>query len=450
MEIKQRMSKRFAWLLGVGLLISIGVLVACGTNFNPSADGLIVVGSQGSGLLETYSFSLSSGHSSSISNPPADTSNQVCVLKGIPSSILIDPAGTYAYTIINGNSTCGNANINNIVSFKINSDGTIAQSGTLTPDPNPTALAMDSSGKFLFVVEGLNTVPPQGTPQPNQMPCPGTGTAPQRGVCVYAIGSGGALTPVLGTFNFNLPTGFQTPNFAALAVTPTVFPAIGVNGVQNAVCSTPGLPQPTTEFLYVADSVNNVVWQYQVNMSTGVLTNPPSQSQVRSFPAGTTPSGVAVDPCYRFVYVSDLQTNQISAFTICNGLPTQSAQHCPQTPDGSLVAVSGSPFSLTTGNGPGPIVVDPFGKFVYVLDTLSSQISTFQISPISGSITAGPIAATGLQPISIAIRGDDNWLFVTNFQSATLSQYSITPSNGALTPQPAIGTDNEPWGVAVK
>jgi 6-phosphogluconolactonase len=427
MEIKQRMSKRFAWLLGVGLLISIGVLVACGTNFNPSADGLIVVGSQGSGLLETYSFSLSSGHSSSISNPPADTSNKVCVLNGIPSSILIDPAGAYAYTIINGNSACGNQGKNNIVSFKINSDGTIAQTGTLTSDPTPTALAMDSSGKFLFVVEGLG-----------------------GGVETYAIGSGGALTLVPGTFNFSLPTGFQTPNFAALAVSPTVFPAIGVNGVQNAVCSTPGLPQPTTEFLYVADSVNNVVWQYQVNMSTGVLTNPPSQSQVRSFPAGTTPSGVAVDPCYRFVYVSDLQTNQISAFTICNGLPTQSAQHCPQTPDGSLVAVSGSPFSLTTGNGPGPIVVDPFGKFVYVLDTLSSQISTFQISPISGSITAGPIAATGLQPISIAIRGDDNWLFVTNFQSATLSQYSITPSNGALTPQPAIGTDNEPWGVAVK
>jgi len=421
------MAKRSAWLLGVGLLVLIGLLVACGTNYNPSADGLVVVGSQGSGLLETFSFSLSSGHSSSITNAPADTSSQVCVLKGIPSSILIDPAGTYAYTIINGNSACGNAGVNNIVSYKINSDGTITQNGTLTSDPSPTALAMDSSGKFLFVVEGLG-----------------------GGVETYAIGSGGTLTLVSSNFTLNLPTGFQNPNFAALAVTPTVFPAIGVNGVQNAVCSTPGLPQPTTEFLYVADSVNNVVWEFQVNMSTGALTNPPNLSQVSDFPAGTTPSGVAVDPCYRFVYVSDMQTNQISAFTICNGLPTQSPTGCKNGVDGSLVAVSGSPFSLTTGNGPGPIVVDPFGKFVFVLDTLSSQISIFKISPISGGITAGAIAATGIQPTSIAIRGDDNWLFVTNFNSATLSQYSFAPATGVLTPLPAIGTDNLPWGVAVK
>src|ERR1035437_9665831 len=41
MEIKQRMSKRFGWLLGVGVLVTIGALVACGSNYNQSSDGLV-------------------------------------------------------------------------------------------------------------------------------------------------------------------------------------------------------------------------------------------------------------------------------------------------------------------------------------------------------------------------------------------------------------------------
>jgi 6-phosphogluconolactonase (cycloisomerase 2 family) len=99
--------------------------------------------------------------------------------------------------------------------------------------------------------------------------------------------------------------------------------------------------------------------------------------------------------------------------------------------------------------------VDPFGNYVYTLDMLSSQISIFKISQVSGTLTANGVANTGLQgatpqQVSMVIRGDDNWMFVTNFSAATLSQYSITPASGALTPFPTIPTDNYPSGVAVK
>ena len=65
------MSKRLAWLLGVVGLVLIGLLVACGTTYNSSSDGLVLVGSQGSGLIETFSFNLSSGHASAVDNTPA-------------------------------------------------------------------------------------------------------------------------------------------------------------------------------------------------------------------------------------------------------------------------------------------------------------------------------------------------------------------------------------------
>jgi len=442
MEINQRMSKRFAWVLGVVVLVAIGLLVACGTTYNSSFDGLVLVSSQGSGLLETFSFSLNSGSIAAVNNPPSQTGDLTCVLNGIPSSIVADPAGAYAYTIITANqSDCGSSSkATGIAAFKIKSDGTMTASGSVVPDPNPMRLLMDSTGKYLFVAEGL-----KGT------------------VNSYAIGSGGSLTPVPGTFNLTLPAGseFQTPNFAAVAVTPMVLPPL-VNGVQQAVCSSPGNNPPTSEYLYAADSVNNVVWEFSVNTSTGALGNPPNRSQVPYFPSPTSPptglalsvpAGVAVDACNRFVYVSNNLQNTVSAYTMCNGMPTASAQYCPATADGSLVAITGSPFNLSGGaNGPGQMMTDPFGNYLYVLDLLSNQISTFRISTVSGSLTADTpaVVATGLQPTSFAIRSDDNWLFVANFQSATLSQYTITPATGALTPLPVTTTDNYPWGVAVK
>jgi len=176
---------------------------------------------------------------------------------------------------------------------------------------------------------------------------------------------------------------------------------------------------------------------------------PGGASAPLAFPAGQLPAGVAVDPCNRFVYVTDQQQNKVSAYTICNGSPTQSST-CAAT-DGRLVQIVGSPFSNAgSANTPGPIIVDPFGRFVYALG-YSGGISTFSISPISGALQASAtVTATGQFPTAIAIRADDNWLFVANYGSATLSQYTVTPATGVLSPLPATTTDNLPWGIAVK
>jgi DNA-binding beta-propeller fold protein YncE len=444
------MSKRWAWFLGLVLLVLIAFLLACGNTYNPASNGLIVVGSQGSGLLETFSFSLLAGNNIPIENSPLNTQLQTCVLNGVPTSLVLDPKGAYAYTIING-STCPSGKTG-IQAFQVQTNGNLTATGSLVADPNPVALTMDPAGKFLFVAEGTNSY----AGAPSATVCPGT-TA-QYGACVYTIGTGGSLTAAPSTFDFVLPPGFQTPNFAAVAPTPTVLPPLS-NGLQTAPCasSSQGNNALTTEYLYAADATNGVIWEFGVDTSTGALTNPPNQNSIPYFASVgqttsvlTVPSGVVVEPCNRFVYVTNMLSNTVSGFSMCNGLPTQSSQ-CPAKLDGSLYPVKGSPFSLTgVANAPGPLVSDPFGNNLYVLNTLSNSVSTFHISPVAGSLTAGGGGTTGLMPTSIAIRGDDNWLFVTNFNSATLSQYSIAPSTGALSGYPAIVTDNYPYGVAVK
>ena len=422
------MSKQLALLGALLGLVLLGLLLACGSSYNASSDGLVIVGSQGSAVLETFSFTLNSGHVSAIANSPNDTANDVCILSGLPGAITVDSTGSYAFAIINSNTSCSGSKTG-IATFQISSGGNITQIGDLASfkgGVTPYRITRDSAGKFVFVA------------------------GRSGGVSVFAIGSGGSLTEVPGS-PFAMPAAPLTPDIVDVAASPTTFPSIGVNGTVNAVCSVPGTVAPTSEFLYAVDANNYGVWEFSVDTSTGVLGNPsPKATQAAFFPADKIPMGIAVDPCDRFVYVSDSLSNKISGYTIC--ITAAANGPCPRA-DGSLVQITGSPFTLSgSANGPGPLVVDPYGNNVYVVDTLSNTVSAFKISPVTGSIEAlnPATVATGAQPTSIAIRGDDNWMFVTNYGSATVSHYSITPATGELSVLPTIGTDNYPWGVAVK
>ncbi len=447
------MSKRL-WLLGVLGLVSIGLLMACGSKYNSSSNGLLLVGSQGSSVIQTFSFGLNNGHVSSIANSVNDTGNKTCILNGLPASMVVDPAGTYAYVIMNASSLCPGSETG-IAAFKINSDGTTTSVGNLVSfaqatitiqgaaPPNtepvpvvPYAISIDSVGKFVFVAD-------RATSDSASRFVPG-------GVSVFAVGTGGSLTEVTGSpfYNPTVPMTLSQAGFdiVAVAATPTVFPKIGINGIQNAVCSAPGTNPPTSEFLYAVDQLGNQLLEYQVNTTSGVLTVPTTNPGL--FATDQIPAGVAVDPCDRFVYVSDSLTNRISAYTICS----QITGTCPNA-DGALVPVAGSPFPLSgSANGPGPIVVDPFGNNVYVVGTLSNTLSLFKISTVSGGLTAMNPATvvTGSRPTSITIRADDNWMFVSNYNSGSVSQYSITPASGDLAAAAPITTDNQPYGVAVK
>ena len=260
-------------------LIAIGFLVACSTKYKSVSNGLVVVPTQASPVMQTFSLDLSNGHVSQINNvngPP---------VPGLPTAVVLDPAGTFAYVVVNQNATF--PGVTGIVSFKVGSDGKLA-AGTaspplqpesptvnapcvtansqtvpiaVTPTPVvPGALVIDSAGKYLFVADVSTT----GQTQPYQ--CNGatlTATVAVPGaVSVFSV-SNGTLTEVAGS-PFILPNEVSgsgsnaisgsAANATALAITPTVFP------VQYAACS--GHTPPTTENLYVTDSANDVVLNY--------------------------------------------------------------------------------------------------------------------------------------------------------------------------------------------
>jgi 6-phosphogluconolactonase (cycloisomerase 2 family) len=293
----------------------------------------------------------------------------------------------------------------------------------------PVALAMDSAGKFLFVADTA------------------TGGLPGS-VSVLSVGSNGGLTEVPGSpFSLPVEPGGSTPNATALAVTRTAYP------IQYSACS--GHTPPTTENLYVTDSVNYVLLNYSVDPSAGTLTLSPYSTSSPGIPTGSVPSGVAVDPCNRFVYVSNegpgSNQDNVSAYTICSVVNVLSTPPCPSA-DFSLNPIAGSPFNTKGGNAPGPIAVDAYGKWVYVVNILSGNVSGFLIDQGTGVLTpfAGAPVVAGVGANSIAIRSDDSWLFVANLNATTVSQYAITQSSGVLNPVGPINTLDLPSGVAVK
>ena len=155
------MSKRL-WLLGVLGLVSIGLLMACGSKYNSSSNGLLLVGSQGSSVIQTFSFGLNNGHVSSIANSVNDTGNQTCILNGFagfdgyrPGRRLRVCQSSTASTLCPGmRRTLASRHF----SRSIPTDNISAGRRRLLSDPNPVALSMDF-GREVSICSGGNILP---------------------------------------------------------------------------------------------------------------------------------------------------------------------------------------------------------------------------------------------------------------------------------------------------
>jgi len=199
---------------------------------------------------------------------------------------------------------------------------------------------------------------------------------------------------------------------------------------------------PSGNFLYVANQLANFVSAFAINSTSGALTPLP----VPFYDDGqTSPTGLAVTPNGGFLYVANAgaNSNNVSAYAICDKVVTSCVN--PNSPDGTLTAVTGSPFPA--GLGPVAIAFDPGFNFAYVVDKGSNTVSQYSYGPESGVLTPlspGTIS-TGTTPVSIAILpgvvvadigntlfNTTDYAYVTNLGAGTISIFSLTTSTGLL------------------
>ena len=370
---------------GCGLLaILLWCMAGCSSANNNATSGVsyLYVTAQANTTISAYTVTQSTGGLTTVGSAlPTGT---------VPSAIAVTPTGSALFV--------ANTGSNNISTYTINSDGSLTGvSGVTATGSTPMGLAVDSGGKFLFVAN-------QGS----------------SSISVFSI-NGTTLTPAPGSPFTTIPTGLSYPN-------GTLPAAVAVSS--------------SGKFLYVANQLANFVSAFSINSTSGALT----PLGVPFYDDGQiSPSGLAVTPNGAFLYVANAgaNSNNISAYAICDNVVTTCAN--PNTPDGTLTLVTGSPFPA--GLGPVAIAFDPGFNFAYVVDKGSNTISQYSYGPGNGVLTPlspGTIS-TGVTPVSIAILpgvvvadignslfDTTDFAYVANLGSGTISVFSLTTSSGLL------------------
>ncbi len=406
-------------LIGLLFPVLLGFLASCGksTSSVGSGTGFLFVTTDAN-LVSPFTISLGSG---------VITANGKGVTTGnlplVPTAIVVAPSGKALFV---ANSNPGNSTVppaqGNITSYTVNADGTLAAvNGSQPLGINPSDMAMDPAGHFLFVAN--------------------------QGVQSDASGT----ISVFSVQDTTLTQMFQTPPGTALAAAGPVAVAV----------------TPDAKFLYVANQFDATVTEYKVDQNSGALTPFGAPYAVR-----TTPSALAIvlfpdtkNPTGEFLYVANTGSSNVSAFAICDQATASCNSSNVNNPDGTLTEVPasgtlpGSPFPA--GTGPVSIAADPTGNFLYVVDKGSNQVSEYKISTGTGALTSSATISTGLTPVWLAVRagtstvsatgGTTNFLYVANIGSASISVYAFDSTTGLLgvvgTP---VTTQGRPSAIAVK
>jgi 6-phosphogluconolactonase len=164
------------------------------------------------------------------------------------------------------------------------------------------------------------------------------------------------------------------------------------------------------------------------------------------FATGTQPSSITVDESGKFAYVANDVSNDVSAYTI-------------DSTTGALTALVASPFAA--GSNPTAVIVDPSGTFVYVANFNGggtpggNNISAYTINANTGALTpvTGSPFATGMNPSSVRTDPSGKFLYVTNENPTVnnVSAFTIDASTGALGPVTGspFSAGHNPMSIAV-
>ncbi|MGH9536999.1 MAG: lactonase family protein [Terriglobales bacterium] len=385
-----RVSLVLALLLPV-LLLGLNACTSSNST-TTSGTGALFVATQGDSLVSAFSIDLTTG---------ALTANGTGVATGtVPSAMIAAPSGTTLF-VANSNPSvpanspaCTLPSPGTITAYTVKSDGTVtAVSGSTTAGSIPLSMAIDSGGHFLFVAnQGLQCNSASGT------------------ISVFSI-KDTTLTEVAGSpFTAAAPLAPTDPGPSGIAVTPD------------------------GKFVYVANEFDGTVTGFSVDTTSGTLT------RGATLLAGTAPAGVGMTPDGGFLYVANSGSSNVSAFSICNQVVTNCND--PNNPDGSLNVIAGSPFPA--GLGPAFAIPAPSGKFLFVVNRLSNQISQYKIASGTGVLSANTQAtiSSGLNPVWATARagttvvtatsGTTDFLFVANFGASTISVYGYDSTVGIL------------------
>lgn len=373
-----KLSKLSQLFLVSSLGLSVAVaLTACSS---VSIDYLYVAdstGKGGSGQIETFALDSDVGSLRTVAAATAI---------GDSSPVSLAETSDYynLYVASQGKST--------VTHFTIASTGNLTKADSISLPGMPVAISVSSDNNYLYALTSDNTASKTSTQYVY--------------VNQYKLSSGtiGSLVAraTLSVTNHSgdklIPTGLYAMSTTAVYATFYDYSAYGST--------------PTT-------SSANSGWVFAVPVSSGTMGTP------IGYQAGVEPSAVTTDPTFRFVYVTDLASDQLIGYSITN--------------DYKLTALLSDPF--TTGVQPTAITMDPRGKFIYVANGEGNTVSAYTIDSATGIPTAAVSTsgsssnATDSNPVAILVDPAlGRFVITANYLGNTLSSLHLDATAGTLTP----------------
>jgi len=133
---------------------------------------------------------------------------------------------------------------------------------------------------------------------------------------------------------------------------------------------------------------------------------------------------ISLDPASRYAYVVNSGSDNISVYRYRNNVTPlifESVKH-------------GSPYAA--GKTPVALAVDPTGRYAYVANAGSNDISAYRIHHQTGALSALPGSPfkAGRHPLALVAHRNGRFLYVINRDSADLLVYRIETALGAIAP----------------
>jgi len=357
-----------------------------------------------------------------------------------------------------------------IPASSVASTGTVAVTVTNPAPGGGTSNAMNFS-----ITSGLNPAPAISTLYPN-CAIAGEQFIDSANNQLTVVGSNLVAGSVVRWNGSNLPTTSNgsingltaqvsaSDIAAAGTVAVTVFnPAPGggsSNSLPFTITTGAADPQsiamdPAGKFAYVldggCDGAGGYVSMYTINPTTGALASIGLPVSTNGF--GVYPGSIAVAPFGKFAYV----TNEGDPWGYEDGANGSIAMYSIDSTTGALASTG-----TINGNCPGlcdpsPMVVDPSGKFAYVVTGgagIPFNVAMYTIDATTGALTSsGAIATPGL-PVSVAVDPAGKFVYVatqnlTPGLAGSVLMYTMNPTTGALASIGTIAAETYPASVAV-
>ena len=286
----------------------------------------------------------------------------------------------------------------------------INPAGTLTPilgppfqaGTNPSNVAVTPDGKFIYVLnKGSNSITQFSIAKDGTLKTTGadilTGTLPvsiavdasekfvavanptSNNISIYTIGSNGSLSQFSASpfLTGNSPIAVTIHGNFVYAIGPTSIAVVAVDPINFTLTSVAGSP----------------------------------------FPAGTV-GGLSAGSAGKQLYALDSTHNAVQQYTldITTGAPTFGV-------------------SVAAGTNPTAVLQVLSGRFLYVANKDSNNVSGYSIDPNTGALTAvaGSPFTSGTGPTSLAFDATNNLLLAGDNGSASASIYTINTTTGVLT-----------------